>query len=333
MSAILFLTLSCALGAVDSTSPLIASSTEVNLGEVVSGVPVKCSFRVVHARRTGPVRIQSVTGTCGCSVSESDRRELAAGESSTIQVTVFTAGQPAGPNRWKVTVRTTHQVSGQRQPVESVLELFVVARLRHRVSVEPSELRMTVPAGRIDAPATEHELTLRGPADGEFRVIGTTSSTERIRVESVESKGSEARVRLQIAGNWPVGDRHEVVSIRTSAPELPLLAVPVRVVAHEPTRVWITPSAVEFRPSPGSGPMSRLVQIRLREGTPIEIGACRSADPRVKVVWPEGRHPVGTIRVKLDGENTSEPGKTEIRVELVQPEGESVVIPVNWRTP
>ena len=95
----------------------------------------------------------------------------------------------------------------------------------------------------------------------------------------------------------------------------------------------VSPAEVRFVAESAGVTLSRLIQIRRSDGKDVRISRAEPEDDSFRVTWPEGAYPVNTIRVKWTPGERSGTGESKIRLELAEPEGTALEIPVYWRTP
>lgn len=128
-------------GAAKPPRHLSVDSPSHDFGQVASGTPLRCHFRITN-RGGVPIEIESVKTSCGCIAHHVDGQSLDPGEISSLSVQVNTFGiQP--PDQINKVIRVTYTVEGQTHQ----LPLTVLADLRPDVGVEPKQLTFS---------ATEH---------------------------------------------------------------------------------------------------------------------------------------------------------------------------------
>lgn len=65
---------------------------EHNFGRVTQGTVVKARFTLINEGKA-PLQIQEIKPSCSCSVTEWERRNIAPGDSSSVEVSFNTAGK------------------------------------------------------------------------------------------------------------------------------------------------------------------------------------------------------------------------------------------------
>ncbi len=89
---------------ISDTAVIVFSEYEHDFGKIAAGEKVAAIFTFTNAGK-GPLIINSVTTSCGCTASKYSRKPVAPGQSGTIEI-VFDSSGYNGPQRKTATVRS-----------------------------------------------------------------------------------------------------------------------------------------------------------------------------------------------------------------------------------
>lgn len=305
---------------------LVPLADSVNRGEVRAGPLLEHTFTLRHAGDTGTLVIRSVTPGCGCLQAKLAHSKLAPGETTTLEVLIQTVNQPTGPVRWRVGLGYEVLSDEGFRLKAGTCDCLVDAEVIREVDVQPTGLEV-----RADAGIT-YSIVLTDRRLQPLRVQSIRTSSAQLIAEVADAKPGHVRLEVKVAPEGEAGESEETVAIRTDDPLHPEIVVPVRVVRRAPARITATPSEVVFRPAIGESTLSHLIQLR-GDDEEIEIADCTSSDPAIRVTWPKGARSITAIRVYLTPGENAAGGEAEVQVHLAKPEGETVVIPIIWRSP
>ncbi len=179
----------------------------------------------------GPLQVEAGETSCGCTLSEIERTELAPGESTEVTVT-WRADGKVGPYRHTATVHTS-------DPEQSRVTLTVSGRITQVVRVVPQELAfgqlaMGEPADgevelfcHLDEPLEVVDWEFSEPEEAQFFEV-TVGPLPEEAIESEPDAKSGVGVRVALKPGLPQGAFRQTIRLRTNLDEVPEVAVPVR---------------------------------------------------------------------------------------------------------
>ncbi len=295
----------------------------VQAGAVRSGTPLTHAFRLVN-RGPHPTEITDVRPSCGCLAPRLERRRLEPGGESTLHVAVNTLTQAAGAHTWPV--RILYQEEGQGGELAVVLG----ARIVSEIAVEPPALTLTTEG------AIAHEVILTDRRPRPLKITSVQLTDAHLRAAAgnafTESAGRRAcAVRVEVPADFPEGRHDDVLRILTDDPTYPELDVPVTVVKRSPRSVRALPEAVELSAPPGQPLPSRIVLLASADGQAVVVDRVEADDPAIECRWASGPGSRATLKVRVDRARIA--GNSlhgAVRVHLLQPSPQALVVPVTW---
>ncbi|MBX3443119.1 MAG: DUF1573 domain-containing protein [Planctomyces sp.] len=215
----------------------------VNLGPVRPSPYVGAHFDFVN-RSDKPVRITKLTPSCGCVVTKAldQRREYGPGQFGSIQASVATANESAGPHDY--TIRVAYD---DGQPREQVIRLSMELP-EPTVSIEPREVYFYQlngePASRVvhvvDHRPQPLEIRSIQMALGQDPCPDTLAVATLEPVEFDEHRHARFPIRIEVAGDVPPTRIVAHVIIQTNDPQFSVLKVPVAIQGPTPA---VTPAS------------------------------------------------------------------------------------------
>jgi len=218
----------------------------INKGDVPPAPFIHTSFDFVN-QSDRPVRISTVTPSCGCLVTKlvENQREYDPGEYGMLQVSLPTANEVPGPHDYTIKI-----AYDDGQPREETLRLTMNLP-EPIVRVEPSEIYFYQLTGDADS----RDVVLVDPRDSPLKItdarlvllIGQEACPAElatVTIEESKSTNGETRipVRIHVAGSVPPTRTIAHLVISTSDPDFKTMKVPVLI--QGPTRP-IVPAAAE----------------------------------------------------------------------------------------
>lgn len=221
-------------GTVVAAAPrLVVEAPIHDFGVVEQGTPVEHLF-VVRNAGEDPLRIESVRGTCACTVATGGGTTVPPGDFVHVAVRLDTARLSGR------TVKTVTLVTDDAALPTHPLTLMGTVR---------TDLTLTPPAlflGRVRRGETvrrEVQL-LPGAGAGEFTAERVETDTPAVRARLATREGGAQALEVELDGSVAAGRFDDVVRIRTTSPRQPLLELPVFGVVE--TDVAVLPPRVTF---------------------------------------------------------------------------------------
>ncbi len=303
-------------------------------GEVKAGAPLSHTFDLTHIGSVGTLCITRVEAGCGCLRQTLSANRLQPGETAKLTIEVNTLTQPDGPNRWQVQVSYTLDlppVAPGAAPVsQSGSQLLnVTANLSREVSVVPPQLAFSCTAEAAGS------FTITDRRTRPLTVVKAASTSPHLLAEigkpAAGADGTRQQVvHVKLVADAPTGHRDETLTLYTDDAAYPELRLPVRVLKRGANGVTATPDAVALRFAQEQDEVSALVQLRATDSKAIQVVNAESDDPSVKVKWSPGSGSVAAVRITVARTAGKPTGSSIVRVRLLEPVGQDVMIPISW---
>ena len=316
-----------ALGLGDPPPPavLVCPAPVVARGEVKGGPPLSQTFELIHRGPPGTIQITKIEAGCGCLRRVLSADKLRPGETAKLTLEVNTLTQPDGPNRWQAAVGYTFTPDGPGTPQSGELLVVATATLTREVFVTPPQVGFSCTGEATQA------LTVTDNRAKPLTITKVGSSSPYLTATvSPRGAGPKQEILVRLAADAPVGHRDEVVVLLTDDPAYPEFRVPIRVLKRPVGGVSASPESVAVRFAAGQTEVSTLVQLRSADGKPVGVAAAVSDNPAVTVKWSAGAGPVAAIRITVSDTAAARPGICQVRIQLTEPVGQDVVVPVSW---
>ena len=182
---------------------------------------------------TEPVRIISVERSCGCMVPRYPK-EVAPGETASLQVPLQTINQTPGPHEYTLTVH--YEDPQPRQTTLTIKAVFpekmVVVQPKALYLSQKSEKSFPLPTVSIsdyrDTPLKVNEVF----SSATFISAGISrgASAEIIQTSFTDSEtphASTTNIAGEVAGSIPAGRHHALIAAATNDPDFPYVVVPM----------------------------------------------------------------------------------------------------------
>lgn len=304
--------------------PLHCEAAVVSKGEVKAGPPLLHTFDLSHCGQGGTIRITQVEAGCGCLRQSLSTDVLPPGATARLTIEVNTLTQPEGPNRWPIVISYRYQPP-QGPPQDGRLRLVITAHLCREVRVSPPQVAFST------AGAATQVVMVVDPRPRPLTVLKAVASDPSLTVEIGRREAGRGQpVTLRLAADAPAGRRDARVVLLTDDPDYPEFHIPVQVQKQAPDGVRATPDAIVWRVSADQVETSALVRLRAADGRPVAIRSATCDDPAVTVRWSAGVGPSATLRVTLAAATAPLSGTSVVRVDLAEPPGGQVLVPVAW---
>jgi hypothetical protein len=296
-------------------------------GDIKSGPALVHSFQLTN-RGTGILTITRVEASCGCLRKSLKSGVLSPGETSLLTIEVNTLTQPAGQNRWQVTLGYKVEQAGAPVQTGEIL-LQLTATLTREIVVDPPQIGFSTTSG------ASHTITLTDSRAKPLSVLKTTSSSPHLVAEvgpRVDSASGEHKqtVSVKLKEDSPPGERDETIVLVTDDPAYPELRIPIRVLKRVPGAVSVSPESVAIRFGAGQTDISTLVQLRSIDGKPFSIQGAESDHPGVTMKWSKEQGTVAAVRITVTEAASAQSGNCKVRIKLGDAPGQEFVVPVSW---
>jgi uncharacterized cupredoxin-like copper-binding protein len=189
--------------AASAQAQLTWDKTEAKLAPKPGDKEAVATFRYEN-KGTTPVRITNVKSTCGCTVPELKKKDVAPGESGELTAT-FTIGGRTGMQQKVVSVQTDH-------PEQPMVNLVLSANIQQALTLQPTFIFW-----EQGQPAKAKQITVK-TADGvNVSKLNVASSSPDFTVKTERQKSGEWVINVQ-----PVDTSKQAATTLTiSTPEVP----------------------------------------------------------------------------------------------------------------
>jgi hypothetical protein len=294
-----------------ASAQLRFAQPEANLGDLRGGPVHAHRFEFVNDSAQ-PLEITDLRLGCGCLQPVLDQRIYQAGEKGTLLMNLRTLGQPNGPRTWQIHVH--YRVGEKRQETS----LILAATIRNEVTVEPSIVALTVET------TLRQEVTIKDHRPTPMKITTLLASSPAIRVSTKSSEGGVTKVILEVSRSALTAPRQEeTLSIYTDDPNYRQLQVPITLIKANRPEVSATPDKVEI-----IGIGSQLVRLRAAGDKTVRIQKAEADQPLVNCTWAAGPGNDATLKIRAASPHAA---VLQVRVQLAQPAGEIVSVPVVLR--
>ncbi len=204
----------------DAKPSIFSPAPEFEFGSRDNEEKVDHSFTVINVG-TAELKITDVKTTCGCTVAELKKKQLAPGEETSIDVTLNLKGKQ-GPQQKQITVMSN-------DPATPAYKLTLKGEAVPAVLVEPALANF----GRVlDAQPAPQVVTIKANQEGlSFNVTGVQLAEKEFTQElKTITAGKEYAIEVSLAEGLPAGVYSGVMSVTTDSPKRP--SIPIRVNAQ-----------------------------------------------------------------------------------------------------
>jgi Protein of unknown function (DUF1573)/Flagellar-associated PapD-like len=194
--------------ATGSGAPRAQVETPVfDFGTVISGIPVKHTFRVKNVG-SAPLIIGAVMTSCGCTAAQPTKNTVLPGEDSDVAVT-FDTRSDKGPATRTITVMTN-------DPKHQQLNLTLKGDVKVQVEAAPSPVAF----GNVrHGTAQSRQVTITDTTGGkDFKVNSIANSSKDIKVtEQPRTDGQPgAALTVTVLNSMPAGPFNDIVKVATN---------------------------------------------------------------------------------------------------------------------
>lgn len=205
-----------ALRAEDGKAVLRCDAPDFNFGRKDSREDIAHTF-VLRNEGSGPLQITGIDSTCGCTVSNVSRHQLAPGESAEVTVTFRLAGR-SGPQEKAIVVHS----NARNRPR---LELVMRGTALSRVTMKPASIFF----GRVGAGKRAVEsMAISTDESVSFSISKAKSDAAHFTPSfEVLKAGRAFRLDVALSDAAPEGQLHGEIELTTDSQEYPKLFIPV----------------------------------------------------------------------------------------------------------
>lgn len=252
-------------------SKLIVTATSKDFGSVPRGVLCLHQFTIFNPFDR-PMKIASVRTSCVCASASVDKREIAPGESATLNVSVDT-GKYVGHRVFTIFVLL-------EQPVVQELQFVVQGHSREDVSLSPNQLAF----GRIlrgQSAEASVLITRYGSPDWQITAVENDNAYIQPSLQEVRRDTAQLQYRLtaKLRPDVPVGSWYAELWLRGSDGSRILVPLTVEV----ESALVVTPKEVHLGRVAAGVTIER--RIIVRSAKAFRILKVQAADPGLEFVW------------------------------------------------
>jgi hypothetical protein len=205
-----------ALPGQDATPSMVVDNPVKDFGKVMKGDLLKHTFRISN-EGSSTLEILDLEATCGCQTSSLSAKQIEAGQSGHIDVSVDTTVL-IGAVTESVKIMTN-------DPLHPSFLLSVKADVQPEISLSsPSIYFGDVPRGK----EVTEEIIITVPAEKSIKILSAESSDEsvKVRLEPVtESKGKKTKLIATYRADGKIGYRLGDITVKTTSYLTPELSI------------------------------------------------------------------------------------------------------------
>ena len=249
------------------------------------------------------VHVQAVRTSCGCTTPSLTQDTLKTHETGSV-IATFNTNTFIGQKSATITVVFD-------RPTYAEVQLTVSGFIRTDITFDPPE----VSYGELaSGQASEREvvITHSGNSNWEITDVRSHCGNLTVRLHPAERTASMVRYRMLVRmdGDMPEGEIRERLTLISNDRDFPTteMAISGRV---RPT-VSVSPASVSLGTTSTDGFAEKRLVIRGEE--PFEIKDVQCADRRFEFEVPVGMKKVHFVKLRFQGDGTTEPVSQEIRV-------------------
>ncbi|MBI3407640.1 MAG: DUF1573 domain-containing protein [Planctomycetes bacterium] len=307
------------LGMAEARAQLRFAEPVANLGEIRGGPTLQHSFAFTNSGSL-PIEIIEVDRSCGCLAPRLDKRRLSPGEKGNLRMDIRTLGQPNGPHAWTAQVRYREDGKIQETPIA------IKAVVKNEITVQPPALAFFVEN------TLRQEVIVADTGVNPFAIKQIhCSGPAKLTLKKLEAGKHQIIIEVRAADLAP-GSAHEILNIYTDDPVYAQLEVPVTMTRIPRSAVLVSPEKVEVQIDKGQKSASTLVRLRPRGEESISINKVTWGDEITRCDWAKGPDQSATLKIRVEAAKAPDGvSQSHVRVDLSEPPGEMVLIPVSIR--
>ncbi|TWT50701.1 hypothetical protein Pla22_34440 [Rubripirellula amarantea] len=249
------------------------------------------------------IHIAGVRTSCGCTTPTITKETLKTHETGAI-VATFNTNTFIGQKAATVTVIFD-------RPSYAEVQLKVSGFIRTDITFDPPEVDFgDLPSGRTG----EREVVITHSGNSNWQILDVRShcSNLRVRLDPAERTPGLVRYRMSVKmdENMAEGDIHERLTLISNDRSFPTTEMSIS--GHIRPTVSVTPKAVSMGSTTSDGKVEQRLVIRGEE--PFEIDDVLCADERFTFEVPVGSKKVHFVKMRYNGDGTTDPISQEVRI-------------------
>ena len=253
----------------EEAAPKIVFEKEVyDFGQIAPRTKNNCEFKFTNAGR-GPLKIEKIKSSCGCTVPELTKKEYASGESGSIKVAYRTGSHPGSRKRY-ITVPSNDKA-------RPTVRLTIKARIVAKVDYEPKSMKLLLNKENAGCP----KITLRSVDEQAFSIKHIKSTGNCISAEfdpSVKARRFvlDAKVDVEQAKKLSNG----TINIGLTHPQAHTVSIRFSVLK----RFRLNPPTLSLVKAEPAVAIRRKLYVINNYGEDFEIESARSEKGIIKIV-------------------------------------------------
>ncbi len=228
------------------TAPIITFEyTEYNFGDVDPDISVHCNFKFKNTG-TSVLKIESVTSSCGCVVTELKKKEYQPGESGEISIN-FSTGKATGP-----VIKFVYVVSNDKK--EPRLNCTIKANVVSKVQISPEQIVLSLKKPNAGCP----DINVFSTDGREFAITGFRSVPDCMSLAFDPcSRATRFTIKPTVNLNMLTKNLRGTIFINTSHP----LCNSVTAIFEAPALYKAQPVTIYFSQAEPGKPMLRTEKV------------------------------------------------------------------------
>ena len=244
-----------------------------DFGELGIGQKGECEFRFKNIG-TGPLNIEQINATCGCTVPTLAKKQYQPGEDGVIKIDYSGENNPGSVEK-TIYINTNDAENPQ-------IKLTIKANVAAQIEVSPMQMRLLIGKENAAAP----DITLKGKNSEAFAITSFTSPDNIIStVVDPNTQKSEFVLKLKVdtqkLRKHPTGS----IQIELTHPGQRSISIPYEAIPKfqaQPSKLLLT------KLEPGK-PQTGQILITSTDGEPFKIDSASSKKGFVKVISKQPR--------------------------------------------
>ncbi len=307
---------------------LAVSSGSIDFGDVWKGSVVTRELLLINVGDE-PLNLTSVRASCGCTVTELKKNQLAPGDFTGLDVALDSSKKRAG----RTTVRV---VINSNDPKKPSLVVPVTADIKQLVTVEPPQALRVISFDVDQVHTVDATLAINVDEPVKLELEAVVPDVLEVDFKPLEAGRKYA---LKATTKSPVGEQPLTVQLKfaTDNPAQPTVSIPVNFIVRP--RVQVTPNVILLNPQrPARTQVVRVSYFGDDENFDVaEVQAGHpgvqsqiTEQPRPTLRTPHQQRPAEAKRILLNFPAPGELGNEdfEIVIKTTDPDFQEIKIPV-----
>jgi hypothetical protein len=249
------------------------------------------------------VHVSALRTSCGCTTPTVTQKTVKTHETASV-VATFNTNTFIGQKSATITVVFD-------RPSYAEVQLKVNGFIRTDITFDPPEVNYgEIPAGQ----PREQEVVITHRGDKNWQITDVRSHCGSLQVQLNPAERSSGMVRyrmlVRMDGKMPDGDIRERLTLISNDRDFPTTEMAISGRVRPP--VSIAPAAVSLGTTTTQGTTER--RLVVRGDNPFEILDVQCADDRFEFEVPVGQKKVQFVKLRYQGDGTTEPISQEIRI-------------------